>query len=78
MISGKIRIVLDGKEIILSGGDRLLVKPGTLHEFSALTDCVFEEVSTTSIPDDSHYTDTSIMKMKRFERKTNLNLHFSA
>lgn len=76
VISGKLKIVINGKVSVLNSGDSILVPAGALHEFSALEDTLFEEVSTTSITTDSYYTDNAIQALPREQRKTTTTLHF--
>ncbi len=71
ILYGKLYSELNGKLKILLPGDKVLVKPNVWHKFR--TDgngCIFEEISTTSVPDDSFYEDKKISSLKREERKT--------
>lgn len=71
VLYGKLYSELNGKLNILLPGDKVLVKPNVWHKFR--TDkkgCIFEEVSTKSLPDDSFYKDKKIALLKREERKT--------
>ena len=74
ILSGTLESTLNGRKSTLYPGDTILVKPGVWHNFRALNKpCIFEEVSTTSYPNDSIYKDDSINKLKREERKTRLS-----
>jgi N-acetylneuraminate synthase len=74
ILSGVLESTLNGKTSKLFPGDTILVKPGVWHNFRALDEpCIFEEVSTTSFPDDSFYKDMSINKLNREQRKTRLS-----
>jgi sialic acid synthase SpsE/mannose-6-phosphate isomerase-like protein (cupin superfamily) len=66
---GELDVCIDGAVRTLHAGDTLLVQPGVWHSFAcAKTGCVFEEVSTTSLPDDSVYSDPEVLKNQ--DRKT--------
>ena len=67
---GELDVVLDGRERRLLPGDVLTVLPGVWHEFSSDTGCVFEELSTTALSDDSFYRDPEIVKLTSEQRKT--------
>ena len=67
---GELDVVLDGRERHLLPGDVLTVLPGVWHEFSSETGCVFEELSTTALSDDSFYRDPEIVKLTSAQRKT--------
>jgi D-lyxose ketol-isomerase len=49
------------------------VLPGVWHRFWTETGCVFEEISTTAIADDSVYRDEAINKLSSAQRKTNVD-----
>ena len=55
-----LHVSIDGKEILK--GLNLDVKPGEIHEFSSKTGAIIEELSTTSMVNDSYYKDKSIHK----------------
>lgn len=76
VLHGELNLTLDGKSQILNRGEEALVRSGTKHSFIAKSDCIIEELSTTSINSDSFYEDQEINKLPRAERKTILNLHF--
>jgi N-acetylneuraminate synthase len=67
---GELDVVLDGRPRRLLPGDVLTVLPGVWHEFSSETGCVFEELSTTALTDDSFYRDPEIVKLTSAQRKT--------
>ena len=67
---GELDVVLDGRERHLLPGDVLTVLPGVWHEFASETGCVFEELSTTALSDDSFYRDPGIVKLTSAQRKT--------
>lgn len=72
VISGTLKIWIEGKEFVRNAGDTIDIPRGTGHEFGTETGVIFEEISTTDYPDDSFYTDQEIAKMKKSERKTYL------
>ena len=71
MVHGKLMVYIDGQPITLGKGDVLTVKREQRHRFIALTDCVFEEISSTHDKNDSYYTDPSISS--NLARKSFLN-----
>ena len=77
VLHGELELLLNNKKNILKLGDEALIKVGYHHAFKAETDCIFEEISSTSINDDSYYDDEKINLMKREDRKSIAKLHFS-
>tara|TARA_B100000941_G_C28382440_1_gene488165 strand:- start:12 stop:893 length:882 start_codon:yes stop_codon:yes gene_type:complete len=75
VLYGKVELVRDEEVTILNVGDEALVRSDVKHSFSALTDCIIEEISTTSLSEDSFYIDKKINKISRDERKTFMKLH---
>jgi quercetin dioxygenase-like cupin family protein len=56
--SGRFRMIVGGREILMRPGDVLSIDRGTVHEFTALEeDGVLLEFSTPSSPRDSYFTD---------------------
>ncbi|ABB50400.1 N-acetylneuraminate synthase [Prochlorococcus marinus str. MIT 9312] len=76
VLHGELELILDGQKKIIKCGEEALVRSGVKHSFRAITDCIIEELSTTSIADDSIYEDTKINDLPRGKRKTLVNLHF--
>lgn len=76
ILHGELELNLDSKSTVLAKGDESLVRSGVKHSFKANTDCIIEELSTTSIPEDSYYEDLNIKALRREDRKTIVNLHF--
>tara|TARA_Y100000591_G_C21842891_1_gene706825 strand:+ start:1239 stop:2753 length:1515 start_codon:yes stop_codon:yes gene_type:complete len=71
ILSGELKLILDGKTKTLKSGDIIDIKRNSHHKFKAgINGCIFDEISTTSYKSDSHYKNLKIKKMKRFERKT--------
>ncbi len=67
---GTLDVVIDRRERRLLPGDVVTVLPGLWHEFSSETGCVFEELSTTALRDDSYYHDPAIARLTSAQRKT--------
>ena len=76
VLHGSLELILDGSLMNLYKGDEALVRSGVKHSFSAQSDCIIEELSTTSINEDSFYEDPKISSIDRSKRKTITNLHF--
>lgn len=62
---------LIGCNISVKKGEVITVNRGYNHNFSSIDGCVFEEISTTHVKDDSYYEDDFIMK-NYDNRKTDL------
>ncbi|NGZ28187.1 MAG: cupin domain-containing protein [Magnetococcales bacterium] len=62
VLHGTLNIVLDGVAKVVRAGEIVPVASGVRHSFSSDTGVVFEEVSTTHVPNDSFYTDPTIME----------------
>jgi sialic acid synthase SpsE/mannose-6-phosphate isomerase-like protein (cupin superfamily) len=67
---GELHIEVDGRARKLERGATLLVLPGVWHRFWTETGCVFEEISTKYMTDDSVYRDDAINKLSSAQRKT--------
>lgn len=72
ILSGKLKIWVEGQEFIRCAGETIDIPRGTGHEFGTETGVIFEEVSTTDYTGDSYYTDQEIAKIPRDDRKTYL------
>jgi quercetin dioxygenase-like cupin family protein len=70
IVRGELQVTLDGQTLILRQGQSLVVEPNVKHHFKALTDTVVEELSTTSLAEDTVYTDPQISSIPRTSRKT--------
>jgi N-acetylneuraminate synthase len=70
---GDMEIVKDGRRHVMLPGDTLLVQPNEWHKFHTLDGCVFEEISTTHVNNDSFYEDPDIARLPREVRKTNVD-----
>ena len=73
VVYGDLKLRLGDEEFELTKGDQMTVPPGVWHSFSSDTGCVFEEISTTAIKDDSYYRDPVISAKTSNERKTSVN-----
>ncbi|MCO5185707.1 MAG: N-acetylneuraminate synthase family protein [Anaerolineae bacterium] len=70
LLWGDLTAMLDGEEVHLKPGDKLLVERGAWHSFSTVNGAIFEEVSTTHIKGDSYYDDSRIASSDPMVRKT--------
>jgi len=70
VLHGTLHVEVDDRLRILKPGDTLLVLPGVWHRFWSETGCVFEEISSTHLVNDSVYRDESINKLTTLQRKT--------
>ena len=75
VLYGKVKLVRNDKILILNTGEEALVRSDVKHSFTALRDCIIEEISTTSLSQDSFYIDEKINALSRNERKTYMKLH---
>jgi len=73
VLRGELNLSVDGVGYILSPGEMLHVERGSDHSFWTLTGCVFEEISTMYIPNDSVYLEESIAAKTYNERRTKLS-----
>ena len=64
ILYGKVNLKINKKNLNLNPGDLKTIKPGEIHEFSSKTGAIIEELSTTSMINDSFYIDKSIHKNK--------------
>jgi len=74
VLYGTMELEIDGNVHKLKPGDILDVERGQWHKFSSGDGVIFEEVSTTSYPNDSFYEDERISLLPRNERKTYVEL----
>ena len=68
VLDGELSLLLDGNPRTLRKGDVCTIERGVRHSFSSESGAIIEELSTSHNPEDSYYTDDSIMKNQ--ERKT--------
>ena len=64
ILYGKVNLKINKKNYNLNPGELKTIKPGEVHEFSSKTGAIIEELSTTSMVNDSFYIDKSIHKDK--------------
>lgn len=71
---GRLEIEIEGNPRVLYPGDTIHIKRGVRHKFKGADGraVVFEEISTANAPNDSFYEDTVINRIKREDRKTEL------
>lgn len=70
VLSGELKLMLNGEEKMLLPGDIVTVHRNDMHSFSSEKGCIFEEISTTYVKNDSFYNDENINKLDPMERKT--------
>jgi len=70
VLSGDLCVNLNGIDVNLGRGGKLLVERGAWHNFSSKLGCVFEEISTTHSRGDSYYEDERIAALDPMQRKT--------
>jgi N-acetylneuraminate synthase len=72
VIWGELHIECGGMMRVLYPGDLMTVEREVEHQFSSPSGCVFEEISTTQLPDDSFYRDPRISERPRESRKSRI------
>jgi N-acetylneuraminate synthase len=72
VLHGVLEVDIEGRRRTLHPGDTQLVQQGVWHAFWTETGVIFEEISTTHVPNDSFYEDKSI-NQKGAARKTVVN-----
>jgi len=70
ILSGELKLSLEGEEKVYGPGDIVTVERDVLHSFGSEKGAIFEEVSTTHYPDDSYYEDAAILENQ--DRKTEM------
>lgn len=60
IVRGAIRMKLDDRELIMNGGDLLVMPPGIGHSFTGIGPALILEVSMPSIRQDSFFADKRI------------------
>ncbi len=70
VLSGIMTLTLEDTVKTLKAGDIITVERGIPHSFTSTSGCIFEEISTTHVPNDSYYTDKKIAQLDSIERKT--------
>ena len=70
VLFGEVHLTLDDIESLYRPGDVVHIEPGVRHKFVSKTGAIIEEISSTHVQDDSHYTDDAITE--NLNRKTRL------
>ena len=70
VLSGTLTLTLDGVTKDIHTGEIVTVERGVPHSFTSKDGCIFEEVSTTHVKNDSYYEDKRVAEMDLMERKT--------
>ena len=73
ILYGEMELILDGKQHLLHEGQVITVERSMAHAFSSASGCIFEEISTTHVKNDSYYEDPAISNLDLMERKTILS-----
>jgi sialic acid synthase SpsE/quercetin dioxygenase-like cupin family protein len=71
IVAGSMRCSLNEQMREYCVGDVITLEPGVRHAFESDDGCVFEELSSTHLPDDSYYTDVAVAANKY--RKTRVS-----
>ena len=69
-IYGSVELTIEKEKLILKPGDLALIPTGKKHVIYSPSGAVVEEISSTSLPLDSYYTDPAISS--NLSRKSNL------
>lgn len=72
VLSGTLTLTLDGQTREVRAGEVVTVERGVAHAFTSAEGCIFEEVSTTHVKNDSIYDDPKIASLDLMQRKTML------
>ena len=70
ILAGCLELCINSETRTYVAGDIITIERHHKHSFQALTDVIFEEISTTHIPGDSYYTDDTIKILDPMQRKT--------
>ncbi|MCX7661344.1 MAG: cupin domain-containing protein, partial [Candidatus Omnitrophica bacterium] len=68
ILYGDLKVNLEGEEKEYKPGDIITIERGQRHSFSSKNGAIFEEISTTSLAEDSYYDDKNIVENPK--RKT--------
>lgn len=60
IMKGQMRMVIDGREIIMNEGDNLVMTPGMKHSFTGIGPALLLEISMPSIRQDSFFANQAI------------------
>lgn len=70
MLYGDLTLEIEDRKRQMQPGDTLTVLPGVWHRFWSDTGCVFEEISSAAVANDSVYRDPQINALTSAQRKT--------
>lgn len=70
VLSGTLTLTLNGITKDINSGEVVTVERGVNHAFTSKYGCIFEEVSTTHVKNDSYYEDEKIANLDLISRKT--------
>ena len=70
VLSGTLTLTMNDETRDIKAGEVVTVERGAVHAFSSADGCIFEEVSTTHVKNDSFYDDERIAKLDVMQRKT--------
>lgn len=72
VLFGTLTLTLNGITKDYKAGEVVTVERGAQHAFTSTEGCIFEEVSTTHVMNDSYYEDPEIIALDVMQRKTKL------
>jgi len=72
VLSGTLDLKIEEKEMQVKAGEIITVERFTKHSFSSINGCIFEEISTTHVRNDSFYDEIKINETDIMYRKTML------
>ena len=64
ILHGTVQLILNKKKYNLKTGDLITIQKKNIHAFSSKNGAIIEELSTTSIKEDSYYLDKKITANK--------------
>lgn len=70
VLYGTLALTLNGETRDIPTGGVVTVERNVHHAFTSVNGCIFEEISTTHVKNDSYYADEVIAKKDLMERKT--------
>ena len=70
VLYGTLTLTLNGETKDIPTGGVVTVERNMHHAFTSVNGCIFEEISTTHVKNDSYYADEVIAKKDLMERKT--------
>ncbi|MBQ8176285.1 MAG: N-acetylneuraminate synthase family protein [Oscillospiraceae bacterium] len=70
VLHGTLTLTLDGVTRDVKAGEVVTVERNMEHSFTSVDGCIFEEVSTTHVKNDSYYDDKKIAALDLMQRKT--------